>query len=385
MILQLQKPLEKAIKSGHPWIFRNALKPFDTKPGSIVTVMDRSGNFLCRGLSDDGTIGVRVYLTSDTPLDKEFFRLRIVAALAHRSALKLQHTNTLRLIHGEGDKFPGLILDQYDTYAVMLFDGQSLYPWQDVLCEILAEELPKRGVDTLLFRTKKKHEKSVIPLWGQLPSQKTTVLEHAMKLSVDLIHGQKTGLFLDHRDSRLAVRSLSLNKRVLNLYGYTGGFSISAGLGGASHVTTVDSAKEAIAIAQADWVANGLPECNHTGVTADVPEFMKNYKGPQFDLIIADPPSFAPKKQAVEGALKAYTMLHASVLKTIQPGGIYIAASCSSHIRREMFEATLQDAARKCGTFITIAKVWGAGKDHPTLKGFVEGQYLKVFEVRVRK
>jgi 23S rRNA (cytosine1962-C5)-methyltransferase len=312
-----------------------------------------------------------------------FIKRRIVTALQARDALRPAETTAMRLIHGEGDLLPGIVLDRYGGYAVLLFDGAALYAWKDRICELLRPELDARSITTLLFRKKKHQEKSVVPLWGVLPVSGITVLEHGMKLRVDLVNGQKTGLFLDHRDSRLRVRSLSSNKQVLNLYGYTGGFSIAAGLGGAAAVTTVDIAPAAIAFANAGWTENGLDATRHTGIAADVPEFMNAYRGPGFDLVIADPPSFAPKKIAVDGALKAYRMLHASVLRIMKTGGIYIAASCSSHIRREMFEATIAEAARIAGRSAAIEDVWGAGADHPVLKGFIEGQYLKVFKVLV--
>jgi 23S rRNA (cytosine1962-C5)-methyltransferase len=382
--LQLVKPLEKAIKAGHPWIFRNALRPFTASAGEVVTVLDRGGRFLCRGLADDGPIGVRVFLTTDAPLDVALFTQRIRESLNRRDALRLTHTTALRLISGEGDLLPGLTLDQYGSYAVLLFDGQALDKWKDIISTILSDELRSRSISALLFRTKHRHEKKVIALWGGLPISEVCVLENGMKLWVDLINGQKTGLFLDHRDSRLRTRGLSRGKRVLNLYGYTGGFSVAAGLGGASQVTTVDSAPAAIALAEKSWRENGLDPAHHTSVVADVPTFMNAQKGTAFDLVIADPPSFAPKKIAVPGALKAYRLLHASVLRVMPKGGIYIAASCSSHIRKDMFDATIREAARFCNRHVKIDEVWGAGKDHPVLKGFPEGDYLKVFKVIVK-
>lgn len=384
LILHLQKPLEKAIKAGHPWLFRDALRPFAALAGDVVTIMDRGGHFLCRGLADDGPIGVRVFSTTDVPLDPALLRERIKMAFALRDALRLSGTTALRLISGEGDRLPGVVLDQYGPYAVLVFDGAALDKWKDPICSILREELGARGmVTSLLFRTGKRREKKVTALWGALPESDFVVLEHGMKLFVDLVNGQKTGLFLDHRDSRLRTRSLSMDKRVLNLYGYTGGFSIAAGLGGAKEVTTVDSAPAAIALAEKSWRENGLDPVRHKGIAADVPEFMRSHRDDGFDLVIADPPSFAPRKKAVEGALKVYRLLHISALQAMRCGGVYIAASCSSHVRRPMFEATLFDAARVCGRTIAIKNVWGAGLDHPVLKGFAEGDYLKVFEVRV--
>ncbi len=384
MNIRLAKPLEKALRAGHPWIFRNALEPFKALAGDVVTVLDRGGNFLCRGLADDGPLGVRVYTIKDVPLDDALFRTRIRAALQKRSLLWSNATTALRLISGEGDFLPGLVIDVYGSFAVMLCDGLSLLTRKDLLAQILQEELAPFAVSTLLSRTRSGHEKKIEALFGPLPPQEFPVRENDMNLIVNLMEGQKTGLFLDHRDSRMHVRSLATGKRMLNLYGYTGGFSIAAGLGGALEVTTVDSAKPAIELAHKSWLANNLDPQIHSGVAADVPTFMKSQRTTEFDLVVADPPSFAPKKSAVDEALKAYTMLHSSVFRVMKSGGIYIAASCSSHIRKDMFEATIQDAAQVNKRKISIAGMWGAGKDHPVLKAFPEGNYLKVFKILVQ-
>jgi 23S rRNA (cytosine1962-C5)-methyltransferase len=383
VILRLIKPLEKTIKAGHPWIFRNALHPFTASPGEVVTVQDRAGRFLCRGLADAGPIGVRVFFTSDLPLDAALLQQRVQKAFYLRDAIRPVNTTAVRLISGEGDLLPGVTVDQYGPYAVLVFDGSALDPWKEQICAILREELEPRSITSLLFRTRQRHQKNVVALWGELPKNEICVLENGMKLLVDLVNGQKTGLFLDHRESRLKTRSLSRDKRVLNLYGYTGGFSIAAGLGGAVEVTTVDCAPAAIALAEKSWQENGLDPGRHKGIVADVPAFMNSYKGSPFDLVIADPPSFAPKKMALPGALKAYRLLHASVFRVMTRSGVYIAASCSSHVTRALFEKTIQEAAQFCGRSIAVQEVWGAGPDHPVPKGFPEGDYLKVFKIRI--
>ena len=383
--IQLIKPLEKVIRAGHPWIFRNALSPFNATAGEVVTVTDRSGRFLCRGLADEGPIGVRVFTTVDIPVDEQLFAARILKAIKFRESIRPHKTTALRLIHGEGDLLPGLVLDQYGAYAVLAFDGQSLYPWQDRISSILKSELAARSIKTVLLRERKRHDKTIVVLFGELPVEPVLVYEHGMKLWVDLMHGQKTGMFLDHRDSRYTVRQLARNKRVLNLYGYTGGFSIAAGLGGAAMVTTVDVAPGAIALAQKNWIENGLNPSTHTAIAVDVETFMKKPSVQTYDLIIADPPSFAPNKKSLPGALKAYQMLHASVFRRIKSNGVYISASCSSHIRADVFKNILHQSALQSGATIRIANSWGAAADHPVLKGFPEGEYLKVFLVEVQK
>jgi 23S rRNA (cytosine1962-C5)-methyltransferase len=211
-----------------------------------------------------------------------------------------------------------------------------------------------------------------------------TVLERGMKLVVSLWRGQKTGLFLDHRESRWRIRQLSNGCRVLNLYGYTGGFSVAAGLGGASEVVTVDSARPALELATKSWDANALEARRHRAVASDVAQFMSALPDDErFDIVIADPPSFAPRQRDVPGAIRAYRKLHQSCLEHVRNGGLYLAASCSSHITFDVFKASLRAAARAARRSAQIVESWGAPPDHPTLRAFPEGNYLKVCLLRV--
>jgi 23S rRNA (cytosine1962-C5)-methyltransferase len=211
-----------------------------------------------------------------------------------------------------------------------------------------------------------------------------TVLERGMKLVVSLWRGQKTGLFLDHRESRWRIRQLSDGCRVLNLYGYTGGFSVAAGLGGANEVVTVDSARPALELAAKSWDANALEGRRHRAVASDVARFMSALRDDErYDIVIADPPSFAPRQRDVPGAIRAYRKLHQSCLEHVRHGGLYLAASCSSHITSDVFRASLHDAARAAHRSAQIVESWGAPPDHPTLRAFPEGNYLKVCLLRV--
>ncbi|MGB8331176.1 MAG: class I SAM-dependent methyltransferase, partial [Polyangiales bacterium] len=233
-------------------------------------------------------------------------------------------------------------------------------------------------------RVPKDKDFGVQSVWGESPPELVTVVEHGMKLVANLWHGQKTGLFLDHRESRWRVRRLSDARRVLNLYGYTGGFSVAAGLGGASEVVTVDSARLALELAVQSWNANGLEPRRHGIVASDVARYMNSLRRDErFDLVIADPPSFAPSQRAVPGAIRAYRNLHQSCLQHVADGGLYLAASCSSHIGSDLFEASLRDAARATRRSATILESWGAAPDHPVLPAFPEGDYLKVCLLRI--
>jgi 23S rRNA (cytosine1962-C5)-methyltransferase len=275
------------------------------------------------------------------------------------------------------------VVDIYGAHAALSLDSPGLHSWLATWLEALSPELEQIGVKGAVARIPKRKDLGVQSVWGERPPELVTVIERGMKLVTSLWHGQKTGLFLDHRESRWRARQLSRGLRVLNLYGYTGGFSVAAGLGGAAEVVTVDVARPALELAVRSWLANDLEPQRHRIVASDVPRFMRDLDDKQFDLIIADPPSFAPSKRAVPNAIRAYRNLHRSCLQHVRDGGLYLAASCSSHITSDVFEASLRDAARAAGRPAHIVESWGAPPDHPTLPAFPEGNYLKVCLLRV--
>lgn len=387
--LTLTKPLERTLASGHPWIYRDAvdarsLEAIDAvAPGATVTVCGRKGRFLARGFSDAGPIAVRVVTNRDEPLGPHLWARRVARAAELRGAVVPPQTTAYRLVHGEGDRLPGCVADVYGALAVLRLYGSGVLAHAGALEAALWPRLEALGVDTLLLRTGGRHEVTVRALRGVAPDAPRAVLEHGMTLLVDPVHGQKTGLFLDHRESRRRVRALSRDRRVLNLYAYTGGFSVAAGLGGAAHVTSVDVAPAAMTLAEATWAANGLPADAHRAVSMDVPAFLAAERERRYDLIVADPPSFAPSADAVDAALESYRRLHAACLRALVPGGLYLAASCSSHVSAAAFDETLCDGARRAGRVTQILERHGAPADHPRLSGFPEGDYLKVALTRL--
>jgi 23S rRNA (cytosine1962-C5)-methyltransferase len=382
--VRLRKAVERTIHEGHPWLFSHAADTPRGEPGTEITVLDRKGRFLARGLSDQGRIAIRVFTLRDEPIDSEMFARRLRRAAELRARVVPAATTAYRLVHGEGDRLPGLVVDVYGSYAVLQLDGAVLDPWRRIIAHELAPVLRQRGVQTLIERTGARGNRQAHAHFGPLPQGLVTVHEHGMAMPVDLQRGQKTGLFLDHRESRRRLRDLSGGQRVLNLYGYTGGFSVAAGLGGATRVTTVDVAPKAIALAERSWSENGLEADRHEGVTADVEQFLaRKRKALDYDIIVSDPPSFAPNEDTVDGALGAYRALHASALARIPNGGLYLAASCSSHVDRASFEQTVRDGARKARRIVQVLERWGAPADHPRLLAFPEGDYLKVLLTRL--
>jgi 23S rRNA (cytosine1962-C5)-methyltransferase len=383
--VRLRKPLERSIRSGHPWIYRDALAPFTAEPGSVVTVEAKSGRFLARGLADTGPIGVRVFTTRDEPLEAAFFQARIERALSMRARIVPPDTTAYRLLHGEGDGLPGMVCDRYGPFAVLKLDGDAALSNRERMSDWLRERLDAIGVRGLLTRSSRKHGQPVASAWGEVPPTEIVVEEHGMQLCANLWQGQKTGLFLDHRESRRRVRELAGGMRVLNLYGYTGGFSVAAGLGAATEVITVDSARPALELAERSWRQNGLPEAAHSAQTSDVPALLMTLaeRRERFDLVVADPPSFAPSAGAKTGALESYSTLHARALAVVARGGYYLAASCSSHITHEDFDGTLREGSRRARRSVQLLERGSAPADHPRLLAFPEGDYLKILLLRV--
>lgn len=382
--VRLRKPLERSIRSGHPWLYREALDAFEAAPGDVVRIVDKTGRFLGRGLCEAGPIAVRVFTTRDEALDTEFFARRIADALALRERVVPERTTAYRLLHGEGDRLPGIVCDRYARFAVLKLDGAAAQAWETRLAEWLRAPLEALGVTSLLVRAGSVREEPVRVLWGAAPPDELVVEEHGMRLCTSLLHGQKTGLFLDHRESRKRVRAISANQSVLNLYGYTGGFSVAAGLGGAREVITVDSAAPALAHAAQSWAKNGLDARQHETLARDVPELLTEWVGAKrrFDLVVADPPNFAPSAATKPAALDAYAALHRGVFDVLAERGYYLAASCSSHVTQSDFEATLREGARRARRVVQVLERWSAPADHPRLLAFPEGDYLKVVLLR---
>ncbi len=382
-----------AVRRGHPWLFREALlrPPRDLEAGAVVELV-HGAEVLGAGLWDPiSPIAVRVHERPDAGrggrvprLDVGSFARRIEAALARREALfRSGHTTAFRLVNGEGDRIPGLVVDRYEHVAVVRTDGDAIAAWTDRLVPVLAKALAPRGVRSITLRdTQERDARSAKTslLHGEPAPERLTILEHGMKMEVDLARGQKTGAFLDQRENRLRVRSLAAGRRrALNLFSYAGGFSLAAALGGTKEVVSVDVAAGAHATAQKSFRANDLDPGAHRFVTADAFDWLEKAAagGERFDLVVSDPPSFAPNERALPKALAAYARLHRLCAAVLAPGGVFCAASCSSHVGLEAFLATLDDAALGRGDLV-VQGTFGPPEDHPTLASFPEGRYLKM-------
>jgi 23S rRNA (cytosine1962-C5)-methyltransferase len=383
--LRLKRALERAVRSGHPWLYRDALEAHDLPPSTAVRIASKDGRVLGVGLTDVGAIGVRVWRTEDKPIDAALVRTRVEEALALRARVLPPETDAYRLLHGEGDRLPGIACDRYASVAVLRYDaaGESVASVRPWLLQALQEVLPALGVHTLLERSTRKADGSRV-VFGALPPQPMQVRENGMQLAVHVVEGQKTGLFLDQREARARVRAMASGASVLNLYGYTGGFSIAAALGGARDVTTVDIAAPALALAEQTFELNDTGSAHKT-VAADVPAFLGELaqSGSRFDFVVADPPNFAPSEAALDGALASYASLHGLALGAVARGGYYLAGSCSSHVSATAFLETLRAGAQKARRIVQVLDQHGAPPDHPRLLAFPEGDYLEVVLARV--
>jgi 23S rRNA (cytosine1962-C5)-methyltransferase len=370
--LRLKKELARAIRGGHPWIYRDALDiPRGLATGTVVDVVGKG--FLGRGLYDAGSpIAVRLYtLDADEPVDAALFRRRLSAALSSR--LFESDTNAFRWCNGEGDLLPGVVVDVYDRVAVLRLDGDAVRVFRDAIAAALVE---LRDL-THVYERSRGHGEAL--RGGEPPL--VEIREHGVRFSVDIAHGQKTGFFLDQRENRLLLQSYSRGIDVANLFAYTGGFSVYAALAGATRVATVDSAAPALEAARANFRLNGIDLSLHEFACEDAFAWLARQKR-QFGLVITDPPSFAPSEKSVGRALAAYRDLNALALGAVAPGGLLAAASCSSHVGLEAFLGTLRDAGDKAGRPLRILEVRGQPADHPSLPAFSEGRYLKFVLLR---
>ena len=370
------------IARGHPWVWRSAIERTDaTTAGEEVSIVSSDGQRVGRGIYDPvSPIAVRVWTHGNVPVDAELVVARVLRALAVRERLFADgRTTAYRLVHGEGDRAPGIVIDRYADVGVVRADGTAAEALVRRFAETIADALSATGIRGLCLRTQTRGDAPRIePLTGRPPPDTQEVQEHGVRFLVDLARGQKTGAFLDQRENRRRVGGLAAGKEVLNLFSYAGGFSLHAALGGARRVTSVDVAAAAHATAQASFRAAGVDPASHDFVTADVFAFLRraHERGTRWDLIVSDPPSFAPNEKSLGRALASYRALHRACADVLAPGGILCASSCSSHVDAAAFAATLDDAALGRSD-LSLLEMFGAPADHPTLAAWPEGRYLK--------
>lgn len=385
--LRLARDLVRTIKRGHPWVYADNLLTLPKAASGLPAILfdHKAGREVARGYYDPlCPIAFRSCEVDGKPLDESWAARRLMRAVELRRAWLDTDTTGYRLSHGEGDGLPGLVIDVYGSYAVLQLDGAGPEGFWNAsgIAGWLMRELSLCGV---YGRVRERGAEGRV-LAGVMPdSGVADFLEHGIRWTADLAKGQKTGFFLDQRENRQTIRQLSRGRRVLNLFSYTGGFSVAAGLGGASHVTSVDLARPAIEAAQQHWISNGLEAEQHAGYAEDVFRFLelRLSRGESWDIVICDPPSFAPSESAVPQASAAYRKLIAASAKVTQRGGLLAAASCSSHIPESMFVEICEEAVADARRRATVVQIAGQPIDHPTPLVCPEFRYLKFVLMRI--
>lgn len=383
-VARMIKPVAAHLRRGHPFVWRDALRlPAGLAVGDVIDLVDRQGSFVARGVVDPGSpIAFRVWtLDPARAVDRALLDERLAAAAALRRDVLDPGITGYRLCHGENDGVPALQCDRYDDVASLRTDGAIGLAWEERFVAAIERQLRPRAV---VVRNPQREGGAARLVAGQLTAP-VVIREGRRRLAVDVLRGQKTGAFLDQRDNRDRVGALGRDRRVLNLFCYTGGFSVAAALGGARRVVSVDLAPAAIEAARANFALNRLDPAAHRFEVADAFAYLEALAAEQgcYDLLIVDPPSFAPSQQALPKAKAAYLRLNTLALRALGEGGWLATASCSSHLREADFVALIADAAAAAGRTLTVAGVFGAGADHPTRPGYAEGHYLKLVLARV--
>ncbi len=383
-IIYLKPGKEQSLKRFHPWIFSGAIKNVggEVTEGDLVRIHDAHDNFLAIGHYQIGSIAVRVLTFEDEVVDHAFWVKKISVAWQLRKTMGLAgsaNTNAYRLIHGEGDGMPGLIVDMYGTTAVMQMHTVAMYLMRDSLVkafqEVLGQELEaiyEKSEGTLPFKA------DVEPENGYILGRSTTHVaqENGLQFKVDWEKGQKTGFFVDQRDNRALLEKYSSGRKVLNTFCYTGGFSFYALRGGATLVHSVDSSERAIVLTNENVALNFPDDGRHEAFAMDTFKFMEAAQQ-KYDLIVLDPPAFAKHMKVVNNALQGYKRLNTKAIEQIAPGGILFTFSCSQVISREAFRTMIFSAAARSGRNVRILHQMEQPADHPVSIYHPEGEYLK--------
>lgn len=373
---------EESLLRFHPWIFSGALARVDegVEEGEVVNVINASGQWMGVGHYQQGTIAVRVLSFTHHVIDAEFWRERLSEALHVRCTLGIATTNdTYRLVHGEGDCLPGLIIDCYGATAVMQAHSVGMHLHREAICDALVEVMEGRiahvyykSETTLPFASLRDEEAGF--LYGQTTDN--VAVENGLKFRVDWLRGQKTGFFVDQRDNRSLLEHYAKGRDVLNMFCYTGGFSVYALRGGARLVHSVDSSAKAVELTNANVSLNFANEPRHTAYCEDAFRFLDASQD-QYDLIVLDPPAFAKHRGALHNALKGYTRLNVKGLERICKGGLLFTFSCSQVVSKEQFRNAVFTAAAQAHRRVRILHQLHQPADHPINIYHPEGEYLK--------
>ncbi len=382
--LVLKDGKEKSIKRRHPWVFSGAIEkiPEDLEEGQLVKLFDKDKNFLALGHFQKGTIAVRILSFEEIEIDRDFWYAKLLAAYKLRKRLGLidnEKTNVYRLVHGEGDEIPGLIVDIYDRNAVIQCHSIGIFQNRSTIVEIL-QDIYNNELDAIYDKSE-----ATLPYKGKLNLQNeylygmmvdNQVKENGNIFIADWEKGQKTGLFIDQRDNRQLLAQYAPGKKVLNLYCYTGAFSIYALKAGAELVHSVDSSKFAIEMTEKNVELNFNKNVPHVTFLSDAQQFLQNTEE-SYDIIVLDPPAFAKHGQVLNNAIQAYKRINQKAIEKVNPGGLVFTFSCSQVMTKENFRKTVFAAAANAKRKVSILYQLTQAPDHPINIYHPEGEYLK--------
>ena len=380
----LRRGKEESLKRFHPWIFSGAVMNLEGNPeeGDVVTVLDNQHNFLCQGHWQVGSIAVRVLTFEQEPIDDAFWQKRLGEALGVRQAIGLADSeagDTYRLVHGEGDLLPGLVIDVYGKTAVMQAHSVGMHVSREQIAVALKQVMGER-LDSIYYKSE-----TTLPIKAAIDggngfllgeSHTDVAVENGLRFHIDWLKGQKTGFFVDQRENRSLLERYSHGRSVLNMFCYTGGFSVYALRGGAKLVHSVDSSSKAVELVRANVEFNFPAEPRHEAFAEDAFRFLDDMTVP-YDLVVLDPPAFAKHRDAVKNALRGYTKLNARAMEKIAPGGILFTFSCSQAVSKEQFRTAVFTAATLAHRQVRILHQLHQPADHPVSIYHPEGEYLK--------
>jgi 23S rRNA (cytosine1962-C5)-methyltransferase len=377
---------EKSLLRHHPWIFSGAVQHVEGEPvpGGTVDLLSFKREFLARAsYSPDSQIRARVWTFEDEPVDREFFRQRIRAAIDTRYSLfDSPATDAWRLIYAESDYIPGLIVDRYaDVFVLQSLTAGSEF-WKDTLADLLLEETEFSTIyerSDADVRELEGLQPQVGVLRGTVESLVFPITENGLKFNVNLQSGHKTGSYLDQRENRLRVRELAKDKDILDCFCYSGGFTVNALAGEAKSVLSVDSSADALELLKENIALNHLNATRQTSLDGDVFQLLRKFRDENrsFDMVILDPPKFAPTAVQAERAARGYKDINLLAFKLLRPGGLLVTFSCSGGVDAALFQKIVAGAALDAGVEAQILEHWFQGADHPVSLHFPEGAYLK--------
>ncbi len=391
--IKLKKGKEKAVYQRHPWVFSGALDKVKGKPenGDVVKVLDAQGEFLAYGYyNDQSRVAVRLLeWDENVNIDEAWYEQKVNTAIDGRAHLLANEATTAcRLIFSEADFLPGLIVDRYADFLSVQILSSGIEKAKETIIKVLVKRLQPKGIFDRSDATARTHEGITAEnglLWGENPAEFIEVKENGIKYHINIAEGQKSGFYCDQRDNRSILASYSTGKTVLDCFSYSGGFSLNAFAQGAAEVTSVDSSALAIETLKQNITLNQFDAAKHIAIQSDVNKQLRQFndEGKKFDVVVLDPPKYAPSRSALDRAARAYKDLNRRGLMLLESGGLLATFSCSGAVDIETFKQIIAWAALDAGKEVQIIKQFCQPEDHPVRLSFPEGEYLKGLLLRV--